>query len=97
MISKMADETVDCLVLVPNCAYVAPHLVSENCDISIITRRTNVFVFCTYAYIGRRSRLLKRRLCLMFSCLYPFSSDLSGNSLNLAPECFGNFPNLKDL
>lgn len=38
-----------------------------------------------------------RRAIVMFSCLYSFSSDLSGNSLNLAPGCFKNFPNLKDL
>ena len=44
MLSKMADKMVDCLVLVLPGAYVAPVLISENCDISISTRRTNVFV-----------------------------------------------------
>ena len=38
MLSKMADETVDCLVL------VSPLSFGENCDISINIRRTNVFV-----------------------------------------------------
>ena len=39
MLNKMADETVDCTVLV---LMSSPILISENCDISI--RRMNVVV-----------------------------------------------------
>ena len=45
MLSKMADETGDSLMLVLT---LPPVLISVNCDISISTRRMNVFVLLVF-------------------------------------------------
>ena len=69
MLNKMADETVDCTVLV---LMSSPILISENCDISI--RRMNVILFlmlqvfslalisgsCAYAYVLVKTTFYRR-------------------------------------
>ena len=62
MLSKMADGMVDCLVVVlmTPCSH-------KRCDISISTRRKNVFVLFVVMFM-----LTSQVLSLVYACAYAF-------------------------